>query len=340
MNAILRALRPTAFGLLLFALGLLAQAGVFSVTSLTYSFDRESAESSTWAIGPGGMIALETDRGAVSIDVRWGILLPVLLLTYAAGLYLARILRRVTALRHPATAYGLAVAVSVGLALLVAITLSKMYWGYFLQRPPVPRAMGDIARVASVTPVFTVTSANGARSLAAREDFSFTNALARGRDDPYYCLDERLLLELDRRDLLPEVHSVTLPADLPDLFPLIRATGLLAEPEAGYEEEAANLGGVVIDAVSRSGRRLVVLGLGSGQVENDHYPYYEMVFSGAAGSPNLSFAGGQRFFYDVAGLEGFEWYVIWPPLSLPAVALGLLLFTVARVLRRRIPPGP
>lgn len=336
MNAAARFLRPTALGLLLLVLGLLAQAGVLSVNSITCSYEHGGMEESTWTVGPGGMVSVVAGQDGAKVTVRWGRLALDLLLTYAVAMYLARVLARVTGLRRPALAYGLVTAVSVGLAFLVSIALSRAYWGYFMNRPPVPRAMGDIVRVASVTPVLTVVPEGGAPALAIREDFSFTNALAGGRSDPYYCLHERLLIDLDRRGLLPAVHSVALPPDLPDLVPLIRATGLLAAPAAGYEAEAARLGGVVIDAADGTGRRLVVLGLGSGQVENDHHPYYEMVFTGAAGSPDLAFAGGHRFFYDVAGIEGAEWFVAWPLLSLPAVGLGFLLFTAALVLRVRL----
>ena len=339
MTAVARALRPTALGLLLLALGVLAQAGVFSMTSLTYSYEHGGAVESTWTLGPGGMVSIVAGSDGAEVRVRWGLLALDLLLTYALAAYLARALARVTGLRRPARAYGLVTAASIGLAFLVSIALSRAYWGYFLNRPPVPSAMGDIARVASVTPVFTVTSTNGGSALAVRGDFSFTNALAPGRSDPYYGLSERLLIDLDRRRLLPAVHSVVLPPDLPDLLPLIRSTGLLAVPEAGYEVEAARLGGVVVDAVDATGRRLVVLGLESGQVENDHHPYYEMVFTGAANSPDLAYAGGHRFFYDVAGLEGIEWFAVWPLLSLPAAVLGFLLFTVARVLHGRARRG-
>ncbi len=335
MNAAAGALRPSALGLLLLALGLLAQAGVFSMTSMTCSYEHGGVVESTWTVGPGGMVAIVAGSDGTQVTVRWGLLALDLLLTYALAMYLARVLTRVTGFRRPARAYGLVTAASVGLAFLVSIALSRAYWGYFLKRPPVPRAMGDIVRVASVTPVLTTVAADGVHALGIREDFSFTNALAAARDDPYYGLHERLLLDLDRRGLLPAVHSVALPPDMPDLLPLVRATGLLARPEPGYEEEAARLGGVVIDAVDGAGRRLVVLGLGSGQVENDHHPYYEMVFTGAPGAPGLAYAGGHRFFYDVAGIEGAEWYVAGPLLCLPLVPIGLIVFTIARVLRAR-----
>jgi len=335
MNAVARFLRPTALGLLLLVLGLLVQAGVFSMTSMTCSYEHGGMVESTWTLGPGGMVSIVTGAGGTRVAVRWGLLALDLLLTYVLAAYLARALARVTGLRRPGPAYGLVVAASVALAFLVSIAMSRAYWGYFLERPPVPRAMGDIARVASVTPVLTAAAAGGAPALAIREDFSLTNALASGRNDPYYCLEERLLIDLDRRGLLPAVHSVALPPDLPDLLPLIRSTGLLAAPEAGYEEEAARLGGVIIDAVDGAGRRLVVMGLGGGQVENDHYPYYEMVFSEASGAPGLAYAGGHRFFYDVAGIEGAEWYVAWPLLCLPLVPAGLVVFTIACMLRRR-----
>jgi hypothetical protein len=79
---------------------------------------------------------------------------------------------------------------------------------------------------------------------------------------------------------------------------------------------------------------MVLLGLTGMQLSNDHYPCYEILFEGRKGSPGLSYVRGQRFFYDLAGMEGAEWYAIWPPLSLVAVIVGFVVFTIGTVVRR------
>lgn len=329
VRSILSAFRPSALGILLFALGLLILTAWISVTSATYSFESNVPESSDWSLGPGAPVRIKADPGGVSVDIRWGILAFDVLATYLAATVVARVLARATGLRRPARAYGIVVAGALALAFLASIGLSKVYWGYWFARPPVPRELGDIARVVSVTPV-TVSDGKTAPAVAVRADASLAKDIANGRSDAYYCLDERILLDLERRNLLPPAYATSLP-DLPELLALVQGTGLLVEPKAGYEKGAGPRGGVVVDARDRAGGRLVVVGLVGGQTENDHYPYYELVFAGASGSTGLAYIRGQRFFHDVAGMEGAEWYLIWPALSLPAIVLGIPLFTLLRL---------
>ncbi len=114
---------------------------------------------------------------------------------------------------------------------------------------------------------------------------------------------------------------------------MIRATGILATPEKGYNDSDL-LHGIVVDAVDKSGRRLVFLGLQGMQLSNDHFPYYEMVFSIRPGMPELSYVRGQRFFYDWAGIEGLEWFGIWLLLSVPGIAAGFVAVTIGMLIWR------
>jgi hypothetical protein len=119
------------------------------------------------------------------------------------------------------------------------------------------------------------------------------------------------------------------------LFPLLQQTSILAEPEEGYNDSDL-LQGVVIDALSKSGQRLVFVGLNGRQLSNDHFPYYEIVFTGDTGSSALSYMRGQRFFYDVAGIEGAEWFLVWPFLALAGVVIGFVIVTVFMLIWRLI----
>jgi hypothetical protein len=127
--------------------------------------------------------------------------------------------------------------------------------------------------------------------------------------------------------VLPPEFSYSL-AELPSLFPLISDTGMLVPGDEGYSN-ADKLRGVVIDARDGEGGRLVFLGVMGWRVSNDHYPYYEMLFKAPKDSGELTFIWGQRFFYDVAGIEGMEWYRIWLPLALGGILVGFTFFTVA-----------
>ena len=242
------------------------------------------------------------------------------------------------AARRLLSALALALAGAALAAVLLAAAFSRLYWGYWFARPAVPREVAGLASVAAVIPVETRTETNGERRLAAVAgcDLRAVVTAARGEEDTYYCLTQRLLLALDDRTLLPAEATPDLSA-LPPLFPLLRASGLLVDPEEGYAT-SDQLGGVVVDAVARDGRRCVLLGLTGGQQSNDHYPYYEFVFSSHEGG-GLAFDRGQVFFYDVAGIEGAEWPIVARLLLFPCAVIALLaaLFWWAR--GRAAPPA-
>jgi len=82
--------------------------------------------------------------------------------------------------------------------------------------------------------------------------------------------------------------------------------------------------------------RMIFLGLDGQQVSNDHYPCYEFLYTGTKGSGDIKFKRSQRFFYDVAGIEGVEWYVIWPYLSLIGITVTSLITIIIMPIRRTL----
>lgn len=148
-------------------------------------------------------------------------------------------------------------------------------------------------------------------------------------------MEERILVELDRRNLLPAAFATTLDG-LPELYQLIQDSGVLATSSPGYDS-SARLGGIAVDAFDKAGNRVLVLGLTGGQLSNDHYPYYEMVFRGQKAAAETSFARSQCFYYDAAGMEGFEWYVIMLYLSIAGIAAGFIIFIIGRLIWKKQP---
>src|SRR5262249_60800422 len=101
-----------------------------------------------------------------------------------------------------------------------------------------------------------------------------------------------------------------MPAEgLDGLYQILEATGRLEGGEPGYSD-AKRLGGIAVEALGADGRPLLFVGVQGGEVSNDHHPYYEFLFTtDSPGAPSklLSF---QRFYYDVAGIEGLHWPVL------------------------------
>lgn len=345
MTAILQALRPQPFLAILFVLILLVQGAFLTTGSMTCSMGSGTPDKTQSSYGIGSPVTVTNINGSTTYDVNWLALVGNLLCCYILAVILSRAFTRATRFRRPALAYGVVALAMIVASFCVAIGFSRMEWGYFFARPEVLREMDDITAVCAVIPVKTEADKEGHRSILIHDVYSIADRLAYGKKDPYYCLDERLLLALDERRLLPPAHSTDL-SGLPALFPLVRKTGILAAPTEGYKDSDM-LSGVVIDAVGKSGQRLVFLGLTGLQLSNDHYPYYELVFSGTTGSQALAYIRGQRFFFDVAGIEGAEWYLIWPFLALTGIICGFVVLAAAMLIWRGIqrikrvqPPPP
>lgn len=322
------------FGLLsvlLFLLLISLQAFIFTGISCRYSPADGAATESHYEIGLGDPVNIHVIRGTFTVDMHWLSLAANLAICYALAAGWAWLFVRMTRFRHPVLAFIYTSLVVCAVAFFTATGWSKYYWGYFIARPPVLREINRLATVPVVIPVQTLKDENGHCRLALDEDDTLSERVKYGHDDPYYCLDERLLLALEQHQLLPPDFSSDFP-DMPDFHARIAQTGILAQPDEGYSDSDL-LHGVVIDGTDSAGRRLVFAGMAGRQLSNDHYPYYEMLFSSSDGTNGLRYVRGQRFFYDVAGIEGAEWYVFWPTLSLLGIVIGLVAIALWRLIR-------
>ena len=296
-NQVLRALKPTALSFWIFCTIILPGSISLSPISVTVS-----------------------PAGATNWNIPWLYFAWSLAGGYLAALGLAAIFKLVTGFRRPARAYLLAMLPVVWLAFSIGIGISKIYWGYFLFRPALLPEFRQIARVSALVPVETPDATHAPPSLVHCGDSTLAQDLAYAEESPYDYPAGRLLLSLRKRQLLPADFSPAL-FDFPPLLPLAQATGLMAASAPGYHSETF-LRGMVVDAVDPAGVRLVFLGFHGGQVSNDHYPYYEMLFTAPAGSADLKYVRGQRFFFDIAGIEGAEWYVMGLGFSLLGVPIA------------------
>jgi hypothetical protein len=212
----------------------------------------------------------------------------------------------------------------IAIALLVSIVISKVYWGYFFTKPPLLAEVGDIVKVGAIVP-FGIEVRSSGHSLIVGTNSLLSDDLASFKKYGDDCLDGRILLELDRKKLVPDAYATT-SAGLPELYPLIRDSGALVESSKGYDS-SSQLRGIAVDAIGKSGDRLLFLGFTGGQLSNDHYPCYELLFRGSVESPAVTFVRGQHYFYDVAGMEGLEWYVIWALLAPLGIVVAFGVFT-------------
>lgn len=285
-------------------------------------------------MGVGAPVQISTVGDSTSIRVRWFTLFCNLFIAYIIAAILASGVVRYTGFRRPARAFGVAMTIIMGMAFLASISFSRWYWGYWFSRPPVLREIQEVTEVSAVVPIMTWTDDRGNRTIIPQLEYSMADQLESAKKDSYYGLEERLLMALNDRKLLPETVQTEMP-DIPALFPLIQNTGILARHEEGYED-ADLLMGVLVMARAAAGQRYMFVGVHGQQVSNDHRPYYEMLFDATGPSNSYAFVRGQRFFFDTAGIEGAEWHVVWLGLSLFGVPLGFLAFTMVTAICRAV----
>ncbi len=226
------------------------------------------------------------------------------------------------------------------LPFLAAIWINHQIWGYYVARPALDRRIVEAPQVETVTRVETISDPSGHRAFSGvpvEEVDSFIQV--HPQEGGYYVLEGRILRALTDRQTLP-AEARGMPAErLRGLYQVLDETGRLEEGEAGYQD-AKNLSGMVVEAWGRDGRPLVFVGVQGGAVSNDHYAYYEFLFTSDSPGGHLKLLSTQRFYYDVAGEEGVEWPVFLPFLAIASLipTLPIQGFLLWRGRRRRNRP--
>jgi hypothetical protein len=236
----------------------------------------------------------------------------------------------------PAHRRALAIGVigTLLLPFLAAIWINHEMWGYYMRRPSVERRIVEATDIKSITRVESRSDARGRDAFVGStlEDIAAHTQRDLQGDD-YYLLEDRVLVALKARRALPEAPEPLSADRLNGLYALLNETGRLEHGESEYTD-AKKLAGIVVEAVGPDGRPLIFVGARGGQVSNDHYPYYEFLFTGASRGGPLTLLSFQRFYYDVAGLEGAEWPSFFPVLALvgliPTIAIQGMFLLAAR----------
>ncbi len=221
---------------------------------------------------------------------------------------------------------------SACVAFIAAVVISKLYWGYWLARPALDPRILEAHRYLGVSFIDAAPQAGVPLAFVEDPATSVSEELRRYRQDDYTFGESRVLDALDMHgalDTLPLKRTV----ELHTLLELIQGTGALVEAEPGYAESGTRLHGLALEAEGRDGRRLLFLGLHGGQVSNDHYPTYEFLFQAAPGTERFELVSVNQWFFDVAGIEGAEWYALFLfffPFLLVVSCLSLAAYAVLR----------
>lgn len=268
---------------------------------------------STYLMGFGPCVQVKTvyvddKKVEQSIEIYWLRVFINVAAFYVLALLITRLVGKHTRLLTSV------IILTLLLAFLGAITASKMYWGYFLRRPGLDRRIRNWDRVISITPVSTERQADGTGIFVVDGSYSISNRIKYGRSDSYYCLDARILIALEDKGKLPDSPNRMEAELLSSLYGRLDSSGILVEGDPGYDE-AKLLHGVVVEAVGKDNQRYVFVGVKGLEVSNDHRPYYEFLFKTGKQTSELKLLSCNQFFYDVAGIEGLEWPIMFLYLS-------------------------
>lgn len=224
---------------------------------------------------------------------------------------------------------GLACALTVLLAAVLTALISKAMWGYFVARPELHSRVVSAREVVSVTPLDQIQEVDGAWPIRpsgeryAGPGWYEREKAAYPREYDYYLLDRRPLRALEVRGVLTTAVPSLTPDELPNLAAMLRP--VFAAEQTGYDRlldrapPGVPLSGTLYELVGARGERLMLLAVRGGEVSNDHYPYFELLYEDR-GTGGLILVAKRRFYFDVAGLEGFSFRRVFFALSL----LGLL----------------
>ena len=229
---------------------------------------------------------------------------------------------------------------------LIGFGFNKSYWGHIIKRPSV------FSELKNATEILSITEAN---KDSDSSDFKISKDTIQYYDfdyflNLYYKNFERPFMQFSAlgqggnlyqyKNIAKNSNLKLLNEELKEIETLILNSGFLVKPDAGYEKYGNALNIQIIEFTTSKKRGYLIsknnedrtkplfdydkkylfVTINSGEIENDHYPIYEFLIE------NNSIVKKQKYFYDVAGIEGIEYSLLAPIAEIAILILSLLLF--------------
>ena len=307
-SLIVKLIKPRIITIIIFIFMMLYLSLLGSNISSKHTF-KSDREETTLLLGIGPYLEINTvylkkEKIDQRIEIHWLNLLLNVAVFYAVALLITHLVGKYSR-------WLLAVVIlTLFLAFLGSTIWSKSYWGYYIRRPGLDTRIRKWEKVLTVTPVSTEVGPEDKKVLIVDTSRSISDRIEYGRNDRYYCLDARILIALEDEGKLPDSPAHMNAELLHSLHERLDSSGLLIEGYPGYDE-AKVLRGVVIEALGIDKKRYVFVAVKGYEVSNDHRPYYEFLFEADENTSDLELLSHKQFFYDLAGIEGFEWYIMF-----------------------------
>ncbi len=220
---------------------------------------------------------------------------------------------------------------------IISTTKNIDYWGYAFKRPTVFKEIGGANTILQCSKVTNYDS-TGLKLLYVVNDTTENFENLFGRKDPYYGNVDRPFMVFednshkhgDLYDFSNVYYDTTkdLPSnELESIDTKIQKTGIIDKGELKFNyDHLGQLNGVVTKFKTTDNETYIFAGLKGREVSNDHYPFYEFLFVKKNGNYNLF--KKQKYYIDVAGVEGLEYANIAPAFSLLLTIIGILFLTI------------
>jgi len=218
--------------------------------------------------------------------------------------------------------------------------VNKNYWGYYFKRP------STFSELKNANEILSITQFGDEKS--SFKIINETNLIDEGElvSDFYYFSFERPIFTMlsknisrgnlsDWNEIYKSPKAKLTEVELKKLDNSIRNSEFIDIPEYGYEESLITKG-IAVEFVTSSSdntslvtlnesrkpllsfdKKFVYVLINSGQISNDHFGVYEFLFQ------ENQIIKKNKYYYDVAGLEGIEY-----PVASPIIELIFLFFTL------------
>ncbi|GHC66429.1 hypothetical protein [Ulvibacter litoralis] len=243
------------------------------------------------------------------------------------------------------------------LPLLIIVTITgygfnKSYWGHIIKRPSVFSELKDATEILSITEAnkdFNSSKFEISKDTIKYYDHDYFL-------DLYYKNFERPFMQFGAlgqrgnlyqyKDIAENSNLKLLKEELKVVETLILNSGFLVKPDESYEEYGNQLNIQIIEfttsgeqgyLISKSiedrkkplfdyDSKYLFVTINSGQLENDHYPIYEFLIE------DNEIVKKQKYFYDLAGIEGAEYSLLAPIAETTILILSLILFGIYKLI--------
>ncbi|EMN02448.1 hypothetical protein LEP1GSC021_0037 [Leptospira noguchii str. 1993005606] len=202
------------------------------------------------------------------------------------------------------------VYLSIGVMILF---WSKSHWGYYLSRPSIPNSIKQVKQLESelslepnIFPTCNLKSKDRDWQLTSLKRFDYDTK----RDRIEYFLDDtsiHLSNHQDETNWRKVLNKTSFRLNISKgikIHDFIQKNYTFDQREAEYNRVCFFSAVDIFEFIDFDGNKIYYVGYSTHQLSNDHYAYYEFIIYESENGYQIK--QSNRFFYDVAGIEGLE----------------------------------